>query len=53
MGQASYGNYERKKTYGEGKENERVEEKESGRRKRRPKEEEDFKHARNNSYFFG
>jgi len=52
MGQASHGDYKRKKIYGEVNENERVEEKESGRRKRRQKEEEDFRHARNNSVFF-
>jgi hypothetical protein len=48
MGQASHGDYKRKNKYGEGNENERVEEKVPGRRKIRQKEEEDCKHARNN-----
>ena len=52
MGQASHGDYKRKKTYGEGNENERVEEKVPGVRKGRQKEE-DFKHARNNDFFWG
>jgi len=51
MGKASQGDNTRKKTYGKGNENERVEEKVPGRRKRRQREEDDFKHSRNNDFF--
>jgi hypothetical protein len=50
MGQASHSDYKRKTTYGEGNENDRVDEKVAGRRKRRQKEEKDCKHARNNVF---
>jgi hypothetical protein len=52
MGQASHPDYKRKNTYGEGTENERMEEKVTGRRKRRQKEDEDCKHERNNVFFW-
>jgi hypothetical protein len=51
MVKKSHGDYKRKKIYGKRNENEKVEEKVTGRRKRRQKEEDDFKYSRNNDFF--
>lgn len=50
MVKKSHGDYKRKKIYGKRNENEKVEEKVTGRRKRRQKEEDDFKYSRNNDF---